>query len=92
MPFSQKNKIYIWVINFFSQIKNRAVLNAFSLNMRKAISICAFLRRENISLAGVDIHRKYRLWISEKNNKVITKLKFSNTEQVCSSFPKAKMI
>ncbi|MGC8692595.1 MAG: hypothetical protein ACP5RZ_06260 [Thermoplasmata archaeon] len=58
--------------------------------MRKAISICAFLRKENINLIGVDIHRKYCLGISEKNTTVITKLKFSNAEQVCSSFPEGE--
>jgi len=45
---------------------------------------------ENISLIGVDIHKKYCLGIIEKNNTVITKLKFSNTEPGWSNFLKGE--
>ncbi|MGB9762783.1 MAG: hypothetical protein ACPLW7_02065, partial [Minisyncoccia bacterium] len=43
---------------------------------------------ENISLIGVDIHKRYCLGIIEENNKVIAKMRFSNTEQGWSDFLK----
>ncbi|MGC8630729.1 MAG: IS110 family transposase [Thermoplasmata archaeon] len=50
--------------------------------------MCLSKGGEKISIIGVDIHKNYCLGIIEKNNTVITKLKFSNTEQGLSNFLK----
>jgi|YelNatPaOPRAMG01_1025707.scaffolds.fasta_scaffold438487_1 hypothetical protein len=56
---------------------SRIVRNAFSLN-RRPFQYVPFLGGENISLIGVDIHKKYCLGIIEGNNSE-TKLRFPDT-------------
>jgi hypothetical protein len=47
---------------------------------------------ENISLIGIDIHKRYCLGIIEENNKVMAKMGFSNTEQGWFDFLKKEEI
>jgi len=49
--------------------------------------MCLFLGGENISLIGVDIHKKYCLGIIEGNN-TETKLRFPNTRNGWKAFLK----